>query len=161
MVSEPFMTTQHGVVNLLPTQSHICFVIRKLFTSQDCQALLSEDVKDSFQKAITNYPTSYRNNDRFVNDNQQLARELFDRVKPYLPPTVNIQSDNVAESGMWELQELNSRIRYCRYSSGQYFNRHLDGVHYRSREVQSKLTFMIYLNGADEFTGGRTLFLSF
>jgi WD40 repeat protein len=152
------MTTQHEIVHLLPTQLKVCFVIRQFFTLQECQTLLPESVKESFQKAVTNYPTSYRNNDRFVIDNNQLARQLFDKVKPYLPSTVTIESDNVAESGVWKLQELNSRIRYCRYSSGQYFSRHLDGVYYRSQELQSKLTFMVYLNGAEDFTGGRTLF---
>ena len=152
------MTTQHEVVDLLPAPSKVCFVIRQLFTPQECQALLPETVKDSFQKATINYPTSYRNNDRFVMDNEHLAKQLFDKVKPYLPSTVTIESDNVAESGVWNLQEINSRIRYCRYTAGQYFNRHLDGVHYHSQEVQSKLTFMVYLNGSDNFTGGRTLF---
>lgn len=150
------MTSQHEIVDLLPAQPRVCFVIRKLFTLQECQALLPEAVKESFQKAIANYPTSYRNNDRFVTDNNQLARDLFDKVKPYLPSTVTIQSNNATESGVWKL--LNSRIRYCRYSAGQYFSRHLDGVYYRSQEVQSKLTFMAYLNGVEDFTGGRTLF---
>lgn len=154
------MTAQHEIVDLLPAQSKVCFVIRQLFTQQECQTLLPDDVKESFQKAITNYPTSYRNNDRLVMDKNELAEQLFDKVKPYLPPTITIQSDNMVESGVWQLQELNSRMRYCRYSAGQYFNRHLDGVHYRSRsqEVQSKLTFMVYLNGSENFTGGRTLF---
>jgi len=152
------MSTQHEIIDLLPAQPKVCFLIRQLFTQQECQTLLSESVKESFQKAITNYPTSYRNNDRLVIDDNQLAKQLFDKVKSYLPSIVTTQSDNVTESGVWKLQELNSRIRYCRYSAGQYFNRHLDGVCYRSRELQSKLTFMVYLNGAEDFTGGRTLF---
>jgi len=36
----------------------------------------------------------------------------------------------------------------------------LDGVHFVSETEQSKLTFMIYLNGSEDFEGGRTLFFN-
>lgn len=146
------------VIHLLPDSSQVCFVIPKLFSKQECKALLNPEIKNSFQKANFNYPTYYRNNDRFVVDNNQLANHLFEKVKPFLPQTIRINNINPVESGIWQLYELNNRIRYCRYKQGQYFNRHLDGVHFRSNEIQSKLTFMLYLNGEDEFTGGRTLF---
>jgi WD40 repeat protein len=91
-------------------------------------------------------------------DDDELAKHLFEKVKPYLPERIEIQSRVSAENGQWSLTELNNRLRFCRYSANQYFHRHLDGVHYRSTTLQSKLTFMIYLNGATEFEGGRTLF---
>ncbi len=93
-----------------------------------------------------------------MQDDEEKAQRLFDKVKPFLSETIQIHSPNPAEEGMWQLKELNNRLRYCRYQSGQYFHRHLDGVHYRSATVQSKLTFMLYTNSASEFEGGRTLF---
>jgi WD40 repeat protein len=119
---------------------------------------LNSNIKNSFQKAISNYPTYYRNNDRFVIDNDSLATELFDKVKPYLPEVIKIASNIDSENGVWHLKELNNRLRFCKYSAHQYFHRHLDGVHYQNETTQSKLTFMIYLNSATEFKGGRTLF---
>lgn len=151
---KPNITVQH----ILPDSTFTCFVIPSLFTQTECETLLSADIKNSFQKAIANYPTYYRNNDRFVIDNETLAGQLFQKVKHYLPETIGINSPIQSENGTWQLKELNSRLRYCKYSANQYFHRHLDGVHYRSDTVQSKLTFMIYLNSATEFKGGRTLF---
>lgn len=152
------MTSQIEIQNILPDTKLTCFVIPSLFSKFECEQLLSIEIKNSFQKAISNYPTYYRNNDRFVMDNDELANQLFQKVKPYLPETIEINTTIQSENGVWHLKELNNRIRFCKYSSNQYFHRHLDGVHYRSSSVQSKLTFMIYLNSANEFEGGRTLF---
>lgn len=146
------------IQNILPDTAAICYLIPALFSKAECEELLSTDIKNSFQKAITNYPTYYRNNDRFVIDNDSLANQLFEKVKPYLPETINTNSTIQAENGVWHLKELNSRLRFCKYSANQYFNRHLDGVHHRNDTTQSKLTFMIYLNNATDFKGGRTLF---
>lgn len=147
-------TVQH----MLPYSSYTCFVIPSLFSPTECAELLNDDIKNSFQKAIANYPTYYRNNDRFVMDNEELSNKLFQKVKPYLPQKITTDSPIQAENGTWQLKELNSRLRFCKYAANQYFHRHLDGIHYRSATVQSKLTFMIYLNSATEFKGGRTLF---
>jgi hypothetical protein len=147
-----------NILHLLPESKHVCQVVPRLFSKADCEALLTEAVKSSFRQAHDHYPTSYRNNDRLVVDSDVLAQKLFELVRPFLPESIAIESENRVEAGTWQLRELNSRFRFCRYSAGQYFHRHLDGVHYRSDRVQSKLTFMLYLNGAEEFEGGRTLF---
>lgn len=146
------------IQNILPNTDFTCFVVPALLCKGECEQLLSPNIKKSFQKAISNYPSYYRNNDRFVVDNNILAKLLFEKVKPYLPETIEINSNIQAEKGIWHLKELNNRIRFCKYSVNQYFHRHLDGIHYRNDTTQSKLTFMIYLNDATEFKGGRTLF---
>lgn len=152
------ITSKIEIQNILPDTNFTCFVIPSLFSKSECEQLLNTDIKNSFQKAISNYPTYYRNNDRFVMDDDGLANRLFQKVKPYLPETIEINSTIQAENGVWHLKELNNRLRFCKYSANQYFHRHLDGVHYRNDTTQSKLTFMIYLNSATEFKGGRTLF---
>lgn len=152
------MSSKIEIQHILPDASFTCFVIPSLFSKTECEQLLNTEIKNSFQEAISNYPTYYRNNERFVIDNDLLATQLFEKVKPYLPETIEINSAIQAENGIWHLKELNSRIRFCKYSAHQYFHRHLDGVHYRNATTQSKLTFMIYLNSATAFKGGRTLF---
>jgi WD40 repeat protein len=144
--------------NLLPQSEFTCFVVSGLFSDSECAELLTPEIKASFQKAIMNYPTYYRNNDRQVVDSTALSEFLFEKVKPYLPQSVEINSSIPIENGKWALVGLNSRLRFCRYQANQYFNRHLDGIHYHSAQTQSKLTFMIYLNDATDFEGGRTLF---
>lgn len=152
------ITTKIEIQNILPDADFTCFVIPALFCKAECEQLLNTDIKNSFQKAISNYPTYYRNNDRFVVDNEVLSSLLFEKVKPYLPETIETNSAIQSENGVWHLKELNNRIRFCKYSANQYFHRHLDGIHYQNETTQSKLTFMIYLNSATEFKGGRTLF---
>lgn len=144
--------------NILPDSNYTCFVIPSLFNKDECEQFLSGDIKTSFQKAISNYPTYYRNNDRLVIDDTDLSKLLFEKVRPYLPEVIETNSNIQSENGTWHLKELNDRLRFCKYSANQYFHRHLDGIHYRSEHIQSKLTFMIYLNSAGEFEGGRTLF---
>ncbi len=146
------------IQNLLEDSNFICFVIPSLFSENECNELINQDIKNSFQKSISNYPTYYRNNDRFLKDDENLAYYLFQKVKPYLPETIEVTSKIDSENGIWKLKELNSRIRFCKYSKNQYFHKHLDGIHYRDEKTQSKLTFMIYLNSSTEFKGGRTLF---
>ncbi len=152
------MTSKIEIQSILPDTKLTCFVIPSLFSKFECEELLNADIKNSFQKAISNYPTYYRNNHRFVMDSEDLANQLFEKVESYLPKIIEVNSAIQSENGVWHLKELNSRIRFCKYSINQYFHRHLDGIHYRSNTVQSKLTFMIYLNSATEFEGGRTLF---
>lgn len=144
--------------HLLPGQRFICFVIPSLFSKAECEQLLIPDIQHAFQKASTHYPHYYRNNDRFVSDNPELAAWLFNKVKPFLPASIETHNSIQSENGNWQLKTLNNRLRFCRYQAHQYFHRHLDGVHYHDAKTQSKLTFMIYLNDASEFKGGRTLF---
>lgn len=147
-----------SITHLLPDSQFTCFVIHNALDHSTCTRLLSDELKQSFKKANGNYPTNYRNNDRHVVDDPELASYLFEKIHDYLPPVITTVSAIASENGSWVLSQLNNRIRFCRYSAQQYFHRHLDGIHYRSQTEQSKLTFMIYLNDAEEFQGGRTLF---
>jgi WD40 repeat protein len=152
------MSKNIEIQNLLVGKDFTCFILPGLFSKEECESLLTEKIKIAFEKAIANYPTYYRNNDRLQIDDEVLANLLFQKVKSYLPNTIETSSSIKSENGKWQLSKLNERLRYCKYSTNQYFHRHLDGIHYRSIDEQSKLTFMIYLNGADDFKGGRTLF---
>ena len=125
-----------------------CFVIKDAFSEEECNTLILEE----YYKAGTHYPTSYRNNSRFVEDDTLLANKLFNSISQYIP-------QEICDSyGKWKFVKINERLRFCRYLEGQYFNKHLDGVYHISKTIQSKLTFMIYLNGNNNFKGGETLF---
>lgn len=147
------------VINLLPNESKTCLLITQAFHKNFCQKIIKE-YQSSFNAANTHYPTSYRNNERQIVDNDNLAEMLFDSIKKYIPQNIVTKGISKEEQGEWELLELNSRIRICRYLPNQYFKKHLDGVHYQSEMKQSKLTFMIYLNGSEDFEGGKTLFFN-
>jgi len=144
-----------SLVHLLPDSPLLCFVVPGAFSPATCAQLLHGAVQAGFRPAHTHYPTYYRNNERLVIDDEALAAELLATIRPVLPLMLPADDPTAAP---WQLRELNPRLRFCRYAAGQYFHRHLDGVHHQSATVQSRLTFMIYLNDATEFSGGRTLF---
>lgn len=147
------------IVDILPQKDGFCVLIRNAFYIEFCDALVSEK-KKSFKEASTHYPPSYRNNERQVVDDEKLSKHLFSTIREFIPVKFITKAISNKEEGEWNLKELNSRIRICRYLPNQYFHKHLDGVHYKSEFEQSKLTFMIYLNNHTEFNGGKTLFFN-
>jgi hypothetical protein len=132
-------------VNLVPGSKLLCVVVPGAFSPATCEELLAPALSAGFRAASTHYPTYYRNNERLVVDNEQLAAHLFATIQPVLPAELPAEEPGAAP---WRLRMLNTRLRFCRYAAGQYFHRHLDGVYHQSDTVQSRLTFMIYLNDA-------------
>ncbi len=136
--------------NLLEKNDPICFVVSNLFSKDDCKSIINK--YNAFQSANEKYPTYYRNNERQEIIDDTFAEILLTKCIQYIPNEIKLQDES------WELQEINPKIRLCRYLKNQYFHRHLDGVHYKSEQEQSFLTFMIYLNDSSDFIGGKTLF---
>jgi hypothetical protein len=140
----------------LLTQRDDLFVVHDFLTPDECQGyiLLSEEAGfgdapiNSFGGPVVR--KDVRNNDRVMIDSAELATELWERLKPFVPE----------RSQFWLPVGLNERFRFYRYDPGQQFDWHFDGTYERSPLEQSAFTFMIYLNGgvvggATEFRGGR------
>jgi predicted 2-oxoglutarate/Fe(II)-dependent dioxygenase YbiX len=87
-----------------------------------------------------------RNNSRVVFDEVSLANDLWRRLAPHVPPTI----EGTTPVG------LNERFRFYRYDPGQIFAPHYDGAYRRDNGECSQLTFMAYLN--EGFGGGETKF---
>lgn len=101
---------------------------------------------NSFKKAQTHYPTYYRNNDRLIEDNESLSSFLFEKLRNYKSPFIK------------EFKSVNEKIRLCRYQENQTFSIHQDGVYYPNEYQESKYTFLLYLNGSNDFDDGQTNF---
>ena len=157
ILEEKGLDAGHPRVTLLPEQAGICFVVKKAFSKSFCEKMIRR-AKPHFVSADTHYPTTYRNNNRYVKDEAELASWLFESAKKYMPDSIVVGGIAGNESGRWQPKCLNSRLRYCEYLPAQSFGKHLDGIHYVEENLQSKLTFIVYLNGSDCFGGGRTLF---
>ena len=143
-----------NLVNLLPNTDKACFLLKQLFEPNYCEELLEHANKIGFKNAREKYPASYRNNERLQIDNSELAAELYSHCEKYLPKQQLIKSCQMSLVG------LNSRFRYCKYSAGQKFSIHQDGVFHQSKRRRSALTFLLYLNDSDEYHGGETFFYS-
>src|SRR5580658_4589676 len=93
----------------------------------------------------TNNPL-YRDQDRVIRDDPEVAAELFRRLRPHLPERM----------GDLRLHSLNDRLRFYRYREGQRFLPHMDHW-YRPNDDQITLhTVLAYFN--DDFEGGETAF---
>ncbi|MFZ6719457.1 2OG-Fe(II) oxygenase [Undibacterium sp. Ji49W] len=135
-------------------------LIHDFLSAEECQHYISLAENTGFQGAETDYPPSYRNNDRLVMDNPLLAARLFQRLNQQLNTRLqdNEQAADIRTIEDWQLHGINERLRFCRYRPDQQFNIHQDGVHFRDAGYQSKLTFMIYLSDEADFCGGDTVF---
>ncbi len=131
-------------------QPATCFTVDQALSPDQSAALIARANALGFSETSGLYPPSYRNNARLVLDDEQLAHTLFQRLRPHLP----------AKQGDWTLDGINPRFRLCRYTDGQAFRIHRDGVHHGPDGTESKLTFMVYLNDAGAFVGGHTRFFA-
>jgi hypothetical protein len=128
------------------------FVIRNFCSSEECDAFIEQSERTGYGEATINtsigvfVDKTIRDNARLILDDVALATSLWERLRPYVPATIDA----------WRAEGLNERFRFYRYDPGQKFLPHFDGCHQRSDRQRSQLTFMVYLN--DDFTGGETNF---
>ena len=130
-------------------------VVPAFWSAPRCQDAIAAAEQRGIVTAATDYPPHYRNNDRQVFDDDALAAAVFDRLVAHLPALVT-DADGVR----WRPSGVNPRFRICRYRAGQTFTRHRDGVHHAGPTSRSMRSLLIYLDGADAFTGGRTRFFA-
>jgi hypothetical protein len=129
-----------------------CLLLPNFLAGEECRELIALAETRGFVGAESDYPPSYRDNERLVLDDELLAQRLYARLSGRAPLRLQRQDE------LWQLAGLNARLRFCRYRSQQAFHIHQDGVHHRGPDCRSLLTFMIYLTDGDAFEGGDTLF---
>ncbi len=148
---------KRSIVYPLPERPEFCLIVPGFLSRAECRRHIASSEARGFRSSASDYPRSYRNNDRQVVDDAALADQLLTRLRPYAPATV-VEAGTATAQRRWELGAINSRFRFCRYGPGQRFGIHQDGVHHAGIGRQSRLTFMIYLDDGDDFEGGDTLF---
>lgn len=126
--------------------------IPEVLSQSECETFINLAHKIGFQKSTINHSTkgvimdtNARNNERVVHDDPKIASDLFDKLKIHLPISMNSK----------QLVGLNERIRFYKYSPGEFFARHRDEILELKDGRTSYLTLLIYLN--DDFKGGNTL----
>ncbi|CAF0893739.1 unnamed protein product [Adineta steineri] len=133
----------------------LAFVLYNVFTPEECLQWIELSEKRGYTPALVNYgthqalDTDFRNNDRCMIDDVNMAQMLFERIKSYLP-------------NKWKTHQLvglNERLRFLRYDPGQAFKAHYDGTYCRDDGSEiSYITIQLYLN--EGFKGGETTFVS-
>ncbi|MBC8135125.1 MAG: 2OG-Fe(II) oxygenase [Fibrella sp.] len=128
------------------------WVVTDALTHAECTEFIGHGEATGFEAATValrsgeQMRTDLRNNDRATVDDDALATELWQRMKPFAP----------VEIDGFPATRLNPRFRFYRYESGQQFKRHLDGRVYLPTGEVSRVTLLFYLNGG--CAGGETVF---
>ncbi|KAI1146491.1 hypothetical protein F4825DRAFT_466496 [Nemania diffusa] len=119
----------------------------------------------------------YRNSDRIIWDSQEIVDRLWARMA--VVPEIRESLSTVPQSAMvipadptkYEFCRVNKRLRFLKYTPGQFFKPHCDGPYgERTPEgfmVQTYMTVHLYLNDSQQvvgsgvdLVGGATSFLS-
>ncbi|KAI5783023.1 hypothetical protein FPQ18DRAFT_358659 [Pyronema domesticum] len=173
---------KHLLPITLPQGSCFALIIDNFLTPAECTSLLSAaEAKGPWELAMVNIGygrqkvlTDVRNCERIIFDTEEISEQLFERLKPTLS---EFEIDHIgpreSEKGKrwtglrsactgeeWRMTRLNERLRFLKYSEGEYFRPHTDGTyHTPSGSERSFLTFHVYLgpNGED-CKGGATRF---
>jgi len=125
--------------------------LHNVMTKEECATLIEVSEKTGFEDASV-FCHFYRErlNDRLTFNDTELADHIWERCKPFVPQEFNHNGN------LWKACGLNIRFRCCKYLSGHYFGRHIDGRYTPNGKLQSWMTLMFYIN--DDFTGGNTVF---
>ena len=139
-----------------PTKTSILgdaiFTVHDFCPADECAALIRLAAGIGFSDAPITTSRGFimapevRNNTRVILDDDARARELWQRLEPFVP----------ARRHGWRAIGLNERFRFYRYEPGQYFRWHHDGSFIRGADERSLLTVMLYLD--HDFVGGATEF---
>merc|ERR1712183_284935 len=125
----------------------LAFTLDNVLSAAECEDLLKKTVfRGRFRGGGRNFD---RNNQRCIIDSQEYAGLIWERIKSHLPQSWNSHP----------VVGPNERLRFLKYSPGEYFKPHFDGSYERpdGKEI-SFITIQLYLN--EGFKGGNTTFMS-
>lgn len=122
----------------------LLWVVDDIYTEAECLNFIAS-IERSSPTLATNNPL-YRNQDRVIKDDPEIAQDLFCRLRPHLAEQIN---------GL-KLVGLNERLRMYRYRSGQRFEPHMDHWYRPNETCISLHSVLVYFN--DDFEGGETRF---
>ncbi|KAK7431921.1 hypothetical protein QQZ08_001540 [Neonectria magnoliae] len=168
-------------------EGRTALVLENVLSAAECRQLLSlaedsvpkEEGESAWRPALVSLgpgweapAPGYRESDRIIWNQQTVVDRLWERCA---------QSEGLREllaevppqppmgGGKWEFRRYNERMRFLKYSPGQYFKPHCDGPYWYEdgkREFQTHYTVHLYLNDSvvndpnSDLKGGATSFLN-
>lgn len=162
----------------------------KLIELAEASVMDKDKVGDSsWQPALVNIgagweilQADYRNSDRIIWDNQVIVDRMWARIEKVAGIKDCLISFNEEEflgggkknrqpGSNWDFYQVNKRLRFLKYGSGQFFRPHCDGPYGEltpeGEILQTHFTVHLYLNDSRaeagpeaELVGGATSFLS-
>lgn len=158
-------------------------VLDNVLTQEECDQLVTgaEATSDgAWERAMVNagggmqvMATETRNCGRILWDDRDVVAKIWARCAPHVPEIQKIDAWPQVTGGgptwrkeIWELSRLNERMRFLKYTSGEYFKPHCDGTYETPDGTErSMFTLHLYLNDKDSdlenpLKGGATAFHS-
>ncbi|OAA74244.1 oxidoreductase domain containing protein [Cordyceps fumosorosea ARSEF 2679] len=167
----------------------LAVVLDNVLAEEECGELLrlaeasSDDAASPWRPALVNVGggfevsvADYRNSDRIIWDSQAVVDRIWQRC---LLARGEGEGESIAGmlsetpgnrgGGRWAFERLNERMRFLKYTNGQFFKPHCDGKYgfvEDGVEFETHYTLHLYLNdsaaaeGGDGCVGGATSFLS-
>ncbi|KAH7003160.1 hypothetical protein EDB82DRAFT_482721 [Fusarium venenatum] len=167
---------------------HTALILDNVISPDECRELLSlaedsvprdDETRSAWKPALVSggdgYESrapGYRESDRIIWDQQTIVDRLWERC---------LQADGLRDllavvphepwmkGGRFVFSRLNDRMRFLKYSPGQYFKPHCDGAYFYTegpgKEFETFYTVHLYLNDSvendptSELQGGATSFL--
>ncbi|EKJ72381.1 hypothetical protein NXS19_004163 [Fusarium pseudograminearum] len=167
---------------------HTALVLDNVISADECRELLSlaeasvpldEENQSAWKPALVSggdgYETrapGYRESDRIIWDQQTIVDRLWERclhADGLRDLLAVVPHEPWMKGGKWVFSRLNDRMRFLKYSPGQFFKPHCDGAYFYTegpgKEFETFYTVHLYLNDsaendpASELQGGATSFL--
>lgn len=145
----------------------VCFTVDDLLSEEECARLIELSESYGYEQALVNIGggeqtamPEYRNSSRWMVDSEDAAALLWSRLT-LIPEAVQTKMRAAALGATtlteWRPVGLNPRLRFLRYTPGDYFAPHSDGAH-TCMEIRQRsfMTVMLYLN--TPASGGETNF---
>lgn len=149
-------------------------------------SVMDEDKEDgsSWRPALVNVGGGYeveiphyRKSDRIIWDNQEIVDRLWARmaalpeIQEKLSTLPGVAAEISVQDSKYEFYRVNKRLRFLKYTPGQFFKPHCDGPYGETTPeghmVQTQMTVHLYLNDSQQvvgpgvdLVGGATSFLS-
>ena len=140
-----------------------CFTIENVLSDDECEQLIALSERRGYEQALVNVGngvqavmSDVRRSSRWMVDSESAADALWRRIERHVRDVVAKSRRGKGATAGWYASGLNERLRFLKYSPGDFFAPHQDGT-FEAKGQVSQMTVMLYLNSAGE--GGETKFL--
>ncbi|KAL8675373.1 MAG: hypothetical protein Q9168_000204 [Polycauliona sp. 1 TL-2023] len=147
-------------------------ILDNVFSTQECQQLIraaEATTCGQWEQAMINVGNGKqmlipdaRDCGRIIWDDRDVVARIWGRVKDNVPEITLLKDmphvtgiGPVKRKEVLHMTRLNERMRFLKYTSGQYFRPHCDGVYVTpDGSERSQYTLHLYLNDSDDATSG-------
>ncbi len=119
-------------------------VVENAFSKEECDRMIRETESKGYEAAMLNVgdgqellDTDIRKGSRCIVDSPEQAAEIWNRVRDCVPAVWKHRGTS------WEVVGLNERLRFLRYSPGDYFISHCDSSYEREAKERSFITLLL------------------